>query len=241
MADKKRFLDIWIVDIQKVYREVPYNVVVDWVQQGRLLEDDRLRPSGTAEWLRLGDYGDLQPFLPKPEPHRAEDQAEALEPVQLDFSYKKYQGDEDEDVDMIPLIDVSLVLLVFFMMTAAGGAAPLLIPVPNTEFSTTLGEPQGIMLGIDLIDENGKKVPVYSLSEGSAPPAREDRNLRTREELLQRLDAKLAGSDVRFEVTINAHKDVQSGLVRDLTVELDKAGRRVKIAERYIGVTEEAP
>src|SRR5882724_2482977 len=99
MADKKRFFDIWIVDIQKVYREVPYNVVVDWVQQGRLLEDDKLRPSGTANWVRVGDFAEVQPFLPHPEPHRAEDQAEALEPVQLDFAYRKARTEEDEEVD----------------------------------------------------------------------------------------------------------------------------------------------
>ena len=34
----------------------PFDVVADWIQQGRLLEDDMLRPSGTAEWRRLGDF-----------------------------------------------------------------------------------------------------------------------------------------------------------------------------------------
>ena len=40
MAEKRRFLDVWIVDSNTVYREVPFTVVADWVQQGRLLEDD---------------------------------------------------------------------------------------------------------------------------------------------------------------------------------------------------------
>ena len=50
MAQKRRFFDVWIVETNQVYKEVPYTVVADWVQQGRLLEDDRLKPSGTAEW-----------------------------------------------------------------------------------------------------------------------------------------------------------------------------------------------
>ena len=61
MAEKRKFFDVWIVEIEKVYREVPYNVVVDWVQQGRLLENDRLRVSGTKDWMQLGDASDMQP------------------------------------------------------------------------------------------------------------------------------------------------------------------------------------
>src|SRR6266576_7149188 len=116
---QRRFLDVWIVESNTVYREVPYTVVTDWVQQGRLLEDDRLKPSGSAQWIRLGDTNAFASFLPKVEPFRVEDQAEALEPVQVDFTWKRRRGDEDDDVDMIPLIDISLVLLIFFMMTAS--------------------------------------------------------------------------------------------------------------------------
>jgi biopolymer transport protein ExbD len=119
MAEKRRFFDVWIVETNTVYREVPYTVVTDWIQQGRLLPDDKLKPSGTAEWFRLGGMPALAAFLPKSEPHRAEDQFEALEAVQVDFTWKRRPPDEDEDVDMIPLIDISLVLLIFFMMAAA--------------------------------------------------------------------------------------------------------------------------
>ena len=50
MAAKRRFLDVWIVEGNTVYKEVPFDVVADWVQQGRLLDDDMLRPAGTSEW-----------------------------------------------------------------------------------------------------------------------------------------------------------------------------------------------
>src|SRR6185312_11298915 len=123
MTQKRRFLDVWIVESNTVYREVPFQVVTDWVQQGRLLEDDMLRPSGTAEWLKVGGSPDFAPYLPRSEPDRVEDQAEALEPVELDFRWKKRHDDEDDDVDMIPLIDVSLVLLIFFMMSATAAVA----------------------------------------------------------------------------------------------------------------------
>ena len=47
MADKRRFLDVWIIDRNMVYREVPYTVVTDWVQQSRLLAEDNHTPQGS--------------------------------------------------------------------------------------------------------------------------------------------------------------------------------------------------
>ena len=43
MAQKRRFLDVWIVESNTVYQEVPFEVVTDWVQQGRLLADDQVK------------------------------------------------------------------------------------------------------------------------------------------------------------------------------------------------------
>src|SRR5271169_1752418 len=107
MAPKRRFLDVWIIENNTVYREVPFMVVTDWIQQGRLLADDRIRPSGTRDWYPIGESPTFAPYMPKMEEHRAEDQAEALEPVQIDFTWQRRPADDDEDVDMIPLIDVS--------------------------------------------------------------------------------------------------------------------------------------
>src|SRR4051794_16651008 len=112
MADAPQFLDVWIIESNTVYREVPFTVVCDWVQQGRLLEVDNVRRSGTADWKRIGDINAFAAFLPKLEPTRADDQAEALDRVEFEFDWKqKHAEHEDDEVDMIPLIDVSLVLL----------------------------------------------------------------------------------------------------------------------------------
>src|SRR5436190_3120241 len=100
MTAPRRFLDVWIIESNTVYREVPFTVVADWVQQGRLLEDDMLKPSGTSEWSKVGAPENFSAYLPKPQAHRSEDQAEALEPVQLDFNYKRRHEDDDDDVDM---------------------------------------------------------------------------------------------------------------------------------------------
>src|SRR5262249_50224650 len=107
MAQKRRFLDVWLVETNTVYREVPFAVVAAGVQQSRLLAEDMLRPSGPAQWFKVGASPEFAPYLPRPEPHRVEDQAEALEPVHLDFAWKRRPEEEEGDPDMIPLIDIS--------------------------------------------------------------------------------------------------------------------------------------
>jgi len=243
MAEKQqRSLDVWIVESNTVYKGVPYTVVVNWIQEGRLLEDDQVRTPSTKEWRRIADIPGLAVYLPKAEPLRATDQAEALESVELDFVYKKPLPDEDEDVDMIPLIDVSLVLLIFFMITAASGGAAAFIKTPPANIAS-IANTTGIWIGVNLEGNEGKnQAVVYSLGEeGRASPDPEDRNIRTKQELLQRLDALLAKKTAKVDVTIQAHEDCEDGLVVDLTIELSKKPRRDKILAKYTGVTEKLP
>lgn len=124
---KQRLLDVWLVDLNQVYTAVPFTVVTDWLQQGRLLGQDRVRLAGHQKWHSVDTVPALAPYLPRPEPLSADDQAEALEPVELGFHSTRRHDDEDEDVDMIPLIDISLVLLIFFMMTAAATGGMLAV------------------------------------------------------------------------------------------------------------------
>lgn len=115
----QRLLDVWILDSNTVFRGVPFHVIADWLQQGRLLAEDRVSLAGGKKWLPLIEVSAFQPYLPEKDALAAEDEAEALEPVDMGLGWRKLRGEEDDDVDMIPLIDISLVLLIFFMMTAA--------------------------------------------------------------------------------------------------------------------------
>jgi biopolymer transport protein ExbD len=232
MTDKRRFLDVWIVESNTVYREVPYTVVVDWIQQGRLLEDDMLRWSGQAQWFRLGSTPAFAAYMPRPEPFRAEDQAEALESVHTDFAWKRRRDDEDDDVDMIPLIDVSLVLLIFFIMTGTAVVVASTIRTPQAENGDLYNKPDLVWIGIDK-DPDGK--PIYTLGRGEKPPASaEDRDIKTLNGLLGRLDAQLAKESAPVEVNIRANENLASGHVVDLIVEL---GHRKTIKKVYTGVS----
>jgi biopolymer transport protein ExbD len=234
MAEKRRFLDVWIVESNTVYREVPYTVVVDWIQQGRLLEDDMLRWSGQAQWFRLGSTPAFAAYMPRAEPHRAEDQAEALESVHGDFAWKRRRDDEDDDVDMIPLIDVSLVLLIFFIMTGSTVVLASNIKTPEAVKGDLYDRPDIFWIGLDK-EPDGK--PVYSLGRGEKPPASaEDRDIKTLNGLLGRLDQQLLRQPAPVEVNIRAHEDLASGHVLDLIVELGHRGKMIK--KVYFGVSE---
>src|SRR5262249_55575631 len=168
MAEKRRLLDVWILETKTVYREVPYTVVTDWVQEGRLLESDMVRPSGTQNWLPLVSLPEFAVYLPRPELYRAEDKAEALEPVEVDFTWKRPAPEEEGDVDMIPLIDVSLVLLLFFMMTASVVAAASLVNTPEAYHGTQMAsDPQMVSINITPAADG---TPLYALSQGDQAP-----------------------------------------------------------------------
>ena len=62
MSDQpKSFFDVWFIAANSVMKEVPYHVVTDWVQQTKLSAEDRVKPSGTADWFKLGSLAAFQP------------------------------------------------------------------------------------------------------------------------------------------------------------------------------------
>jgi len=234
MAEKRRFLDIWIVETNTVYKEVPFAVVTDWVQQGRLLEDDMWKPSGTKDWQRLGGSAELQPYFPRPEPDRPQDQAEALESVHMDFTYKRPHEDEDDEVDMIPLIDVSLVLLVFFMLTATSAGLAAFVRPPESRWGE-IGDQRSLRIDVSR-DEDGEVV--YAIGVGNNAPEREERNLRTLAAALDRLRVRVNKADGDVEVVINADRDLPWEVTHAVSIGLQADPFRSKVQARFFGTSQ---
>jgi biopolymer transport protein ExbD len=235
-------LDVWLVEANKVYREVPYDVVADWVGQSRLLADDRVRPAGKGDWQLVAESA-FAVYLPKAAPPQAEDAAEALEPVEAGFNWKQRPGGGDEEVDMIPLIDVSLVLLIFFMLTAGtaasvGSSAGL----PQAEFGAVTDPKGSLWVRIDLEGRGKNRTPIYNVGRGGQNPSNAQPAHST-EEALQRLDELLPEDGrTKVEVTINAASEVEAGVVRDFLVKMDSdPKRRDKILKKYTGVSRKTP
>jgi biopolymer transport protein ExbD len=233
MAGKKTYLDVWIVESNTVYQEVPFTVVADWVQQGRLLEDDQVKPSGTKDWQKLAGSPDFSPYLPKPEPFRANDQAEALEPVQIDFAWKKHRDEEDDDVDMIPLIDVSLVLLIFFMLTASSVGTAAFVPTPPARTGTLATGEKSLLVVIRLDDGD----PVYSVHKGNNKAAEDDNDIRDFHRLLDAIH-KYKPKGGPIELQIDADRDLQSSHTRLLLAALQTERFRGYFSKVHYGVSE---
>jgi len=224
MAKTRKSYDVWFVSANTVYRAVPYNIVTDWIQQGRLTRNDQLRLSGDKNWTLLTDMPDLSVYLSADdETERVEDVAEALEPVEFEFAWKRRPEDEDEDVDMIPLIDISLVLLVFFMMTATVSSVSRIM-VPEAKNTPQVAEnTKAFWIGIDRAEDG---TPIYSLARGSKAAPPEDDKLKTLAELLDRFDKQIREVSSPVEVRIAAHADIRCEDVARVSTEIET--RRVK-------------
>jgi biopolymer transport protein ExbD len=236
MAEKRRFLDIWIVESNTVYKEVPFAVVTDWVQQGRLLEDDMYKPSGTREWIRFGGSSEMMPYFPRPEPTRAQDQAEALEAVHIDFSYKRPHEDEDEDVDMIPLIDVSLVLLVFFMLSATTAGLAAFVKTPLVDNGIAADSPGSLRIDIAVDPEDGS--PVYAVAVGNNQPTADEKDLHTLTAALDRLKVRVKEARDPVEVVINCDRDLPARVPRDVLLALRGDAFRNKVRASFYGASQ---
>lgn len=219
MSEKKKLLDVWIQDGNTIYKDVPYTVVVDWVQEGRLLEDDQVRMAGTEKWHRLGSTSAFAPYLPKVEPNRADDQAEALEPVEMAFSWKRKVHDEDDDVDMIPLIDISLVLLIFFMMTSTAAYSFGLASVPSAYHGSQLSGADAMSITIARVD----KEPLFAISKGGAAPEDGDRDLKSEADVVRQLKAHFAKyPGDKLEIRVAADRELSYGVVKKLHIALEQ-------------------
>lgn len=161
-ADSPRFFNVWLVQPNTVYRGVPFTVVCDWIQEGRLLARDCVRTPGAPSWEYLDAHPLFKAYFGTGELPTAEDASEALTPIEIDFGPKRME-EEDEDVDMIPLIDISMVLLVFFMMTAENliTAAPFKI---STAKSAEISTPNGtVQISIRRDPQDEKKIAYHFL------------------------------------------------------------------------------
>jgi biopolymer transport protein TolR len=121
------------------------------------------------------------------------------------------------DINMTPLIDVMLVLLVIFIITAPLMTSSLKLDLPKTDAATPTAAPTFIAVSID----------------GSGQLFFGDEKL-TREQLLQRVTTA-AKSNPQLEVQLRADQKVPYGQVADLIGLVQKAGLT------RIGFVAEAP
>jgi biopolymer transport protein ExbD len=225
MSTKPTTLDVWVVETNTVYKAVPYTVVTDWAQQGRLIGEDRVRPAGSGQWMPVSELAAIETFIPKPDEFRAEDQAEALEPVEVEVAWRHPRGEEDDDVDMIPLIDISLVLLIFFMMTATVGGLGSIFQTPQAEHHLVEIDPKMYWVGIQdgAPGPDGKARYTYSLGQGETGEPTKFPDQDSPAAVMRALGELLAKEPKASQVRIRADKHLPCELIiHTMSLELSK-------------------
>ncbi len=220
-------------------------VVTDWLQEGRLLGEDKVRAPGKATWHPINKVKALLPYLPQQEstPKTPEDTAAALDSVETGLSHRSPFGAEDEDVDMIPLIDVSLVLLVFFIMTAAvSGPASVLdmaLPAAKKSLQEVKADQYWIAITKRYDSENnvektksGWPVLEYSFGIGDVTRIKPTTN---RNVLIQKIRQEFQSQDGDFKVSLRADRGISADSVQELTVELQKVQAQLNSQEKSKG------
>lgn len=145
--------------------------------------------------------------------------------------------DDDEEVDMVPLIDISMVLLVFFIMIRATGAlAP--VDVPEMRYAGTLAaDPEAVTIVIDKYDE--ERV-YYAVRHGKNAPKPSHDLLPTYEAALRALDEILATVSRPPEVRVACHKDLPYERIVELQPELEARHKKNQI-NSFVATVVEAP
>lgn len=234
---KKYFFDVWLAQGKTVYRDVPYEVVTDWIQQGRLLGDDRIRPAKTEEWFLIEKVPAFSGFIPKPDPLRTDAQAEALEPVETGFGWRGGEEEEESDPDMIPLIDVSLVLLIFFMMTSTVATVVSKIKVPEVANQADVVETMKLItIGINWISDT--EPASYSINWTLESGDRGAENNLTEPDTLKKIAEIMERQALVPVVRVSAHEKLNFDLIKKLSVELEQYKVKGKIGTIHVEVGE---
>ncbi|MFO0814424.1 MAG: biopolymer transporter ExbD [Gemmatales bacterium] len=217
-ADTPRFFNVWLVQPNTVYRGVPYTVICDWIQEGRLLGRDCVRTPGAPAWEHLDAHPLFTPYFGRSDLPTAEDVAEALQPIDIDFGPKGPPVEEDDEVDMIPLIDISMVLLVFFMMTAQNliTAAPFKIPHTETAEITDSQGNVNISVRIDPDDPEKRSITYHFLDNYTEK--------YTEKDVLEKVKAEKANRGTGIKVILQVESTIPFERVQTLMMGLEAMG-----------------
>ncbi|MSR30273.1 MAG: hypothetical protein EXR99_02095 [Gemmataceae bacterium] len=224
MLPEGNFFDIWFTRNNEIIREVPKDRLEVWIREHRLASIDKIRPSGTQDWILIRETQDPLPAKSTP-PNIKEMGALDFFPV------PKKTSDPGDEVDMIPLIDVSLVLLVYYLMaTSAGGGGPTL-PLPQANYATLaqITNPAWVEI-LPSGDSPGGKIR-FGVGEGGKGTPFQDVP-----QLIQHLKGQAPNGGGISELTIYAPPQIPAGEIRNLCTALETTLGKGKELKIHLGV-----
>lgn len=219
MADE--LLDVKIAKTGRVYERVPLDKLRRWVAERRVLPDDLVRPVGATRWMRvatapeLAPSGAAGPAQPPPVTPKPPTQPAAGDTGDIGIAVpaktrprRRFRLLEDTTMDMMPMIDVTFQLLIFFMF-ANQLANPNPIEVPEARYGRGI-MPDGKQA--ILVDDQGR----YYLGESTKPE-----NIAPLEQVIRVVADNASSSNAPLDVVISAHKASRHDQVRALMEKLE--------------------
>jgi len=208
MARRKN-LELRVVSLDRVYGPLSLEKLVQLAAQGRLSPHDQVRTAGTSTWFPITEVAAIAASMPQPS--MAQTGAEggtAVDPgdetaERWTLRESAWQPEETE-IDMAPMIDVTFLLLIFFMVSnSMANPTPMDVPAAVYGRGVTLEGQQRI-----LIDEEGG----YFLGDVASEKTRTE----SLDALAQEVQSNARASSATLDVIINGHKKTSYLCVREL-------------------------
>ena len=225
-------MDLQIVALNKVYNRLALGTILQWVIEGRIAPDDRIKPAGAAAWQTVAEMpllaarlpqGLLSARTPSGQPSVDDEAEQDVDDAAGWTVRRKKPIMEDAEMDMTPMIDVTFQLLIFFMLTNnLANSAPILLP--EAKFGrgvTPEGRQMVIMTGAGQ----------YYLGEQVAP----ENGVASLDELVSEIGRNAQAAESTMDVIVNGEKDVKYGQLRQL---VEKLGGVPNVGRVLLGVEE---
>ena len=213
----KPAMELKLVSLDKTYGSVPFDTLMRMATEGRLVVADLVRRPGAAQWTPVGEVPALAAALPQQTDAAGDDTGGDAWTMRLP------RQEEDTEMDMTPMIDVTFQLLIFFMLTnALANPVPIATPEALHGRGVTIEGQQLI-----LIDEAG----AYYLGDEVAPA----NAVASLDALVAEVGDNARKAELPMDVIVNAHGQTKHRPVREL---VERLGGIPGLGKVMIGVEE---
>jgi len=100
-------------DSGKIYKGLPLATLKTWILEVRIDADDYVTNATLKKWVRVSKIEELTPFF-APESLGTD----VISSEDLNLGWHRQGENQELEIDMTPMIDVTFLLLIFFMVTA---------------------------------------------------------------------------------------------------------------------------
>ena len=97
----------------KEYPNIPFDALKTWIFEARVETYDYLRTSSMKKWVKASSIKELAPFFAP-----ASLGSDVISSQDVGFSFLGDNDEEELSIELTPMIDVTFLLLIFFMVTA---------------------------------------------------------------------------------------------------------------------------